>query len=73
MLARHEKDFAAKADSPLALAELLGMLGDADGGRSREDAIACYLSGSEGWRDAVKVLGGAFANEARRLSERKSD
>jgi hypothetical protein len=70
-LARYEKDFGANAESPLSLDELLGLLGDADCGRSREDAIACYLSGSEGWRDAVKELGGAFAEEARRLRERK--
>jgi hypothetical protein len=72
-LARFEKDFSVNADAPLSLDELLGMLGDADGGRSREDAIACYLSGSKGWRDAVKQLGGAFADEATRLRERKPD
>ena len=44
-----------------------------DGGRTREDAIACYLSGSDGWRDAVKFLDGAFAEEASGLKERKAD
>ena len=29
--------------------------------RLRQEAIACYLSGSEGWRDAIKLLRGAFA------------
>jgi hypothetical protein len=72
-LARFEKDFSANVESPLSLDELLGLLGDPDGGRSREDAIACYLSGSEGWRDAVRQLGGAFADEATRLRERKPD
>jgi len=74
-LARHEKDFRVDAEAPLNLNELLALLGQgADaGGRSREDAIACYLSGSEGWRDAVKMLGGTFAEEVARLKERKAD
>ena len=29
--------------------------------RDRSDAIACYLSSSEGWRDAKGVLKGNFA------------
>ena len=72
-MARFEKDFSVNADAPLSLNELLTMLGDGADGRSREDAIACYLSGSEGWREAVKQLGGAFAEEAQRLRERKPD
>ncbi|HEX5258819.1 MAG TPA: hypothetical protein VFW35_08560 [Sphingomicrobium sp.] len=55
--------------------ELLSLLGpgaDADD-RSRDDAIACYLSGSEGWREAMKMLGGAFAGEEAGLKERKAD
>ena len=54
------------------LLDLLAVTGDG-GGRKREDAIACYLSGSEGWRDAVKSLGGAFAEEESGLKERKAD
>lgn len=72
-MARFEKDFSVDADAPLTLNELLTMLGDGGDERTREDAIACYLSGSEGWRDAVKRLGGAFADEATRLRERKPD
>lgn len=72
-MARFEKHFSVNADAPLSLNELLTMLGEGADGRSREDAIACYLSGSEGWREAVKQLGGAFAEEAQRLRERKSD
>ena len=74
-MARHEGDFRAKAQEPLSLSELLTLLGDAAEreGRSREDAIACYLSGAEGWREAVKLLGGTFAQEERRLKERQSD
>jgi len=62
-LARHESDFRASAKETLSLDELLRLLdGTAeDGPSSREDAIACYLSGDEGWREAVKLLGGTFA------------
>jgi len=74
-LARHERDFRASAGEPLSFEEALAMLGrgidEAD--RARRHAIACYLSASEGWRDAVKQLGGAFADAAAELRERKSD
>jgi hypothetical protein len=74
-LARHERDFRATADAPLSLNELLDLLesGTPGDGHSREHAIACYLSGSDGWRDAVKLLGGTFAGEATGLRERKAD
>jgi len=74
-LARHESDFRAGAQEPLSLDELLALLGNAaEGeGRSREDAIACYLSGGDGWREAVKRLGGTFAEGTTGLSERKGD
>ena len=74
-MARHERDFRADAEAPLSLDELLALLGPGGAGddRSRQDAIACYLSGSEGWRDAVKRLGGTFAGEATGLRERKAD
>jgi hypothetical protein len=74
-LARHEGDVRAKAQEPLSLSELLTLLGDAAEreGRSREDAIACYLSGADGWREAVKLLGGTFAQGEGRLKERQPD
>ena len=55
-MARHEGDFRTKAQEPMGLSELLALLGDAAEreGRSREDAIACYLSGADGWREALK-------------------
>jgi len=73
-LARHEGDFRTNAEAPLSLNELLALLGDGAEaeGRSREDAIACYLSASEGWRDAMKRLGGAFADGGG-LKKRKAD
>ena len=74
-MARHEGDFRESAQEPLSLSELLALLGEcADrDGRSREDAIACYLSGGDGWRDAVKVLGGTFAEGIAGLKERQED
>jgi hypothetical protein len=74
-LARHERDFCADAEAPLSLEDLLALLArdeDSDE-RSRQDAIACYLSGADGWRDAMKVLGGTFAGEATGLKELKTD
>ena len=72
-MARFERDFRGSAEAPLTLDELVALLGDNGDARSREDAIACYLSGSEGWRDALKQLGGAFAEEAAGLKPRKAD
>ena len=74
-MARHERDFRTHAEAPLSLDELLALLGPGTdaGERSREDAIACYLSGGEGWRDALKMLGGTFAEGEAGLRERKSD
>ena len=71
-LARHEGNFRSGAEEPLSLDELLALLGSSDEGdvRARSDAIACALSASEGWQDAVKQLRGAFAGEAG-LKERK--
>ena len=74
-MSRHDGDVRTKAQEPISLSELLALLGDAAGrkGRSREDAIACYLSGADGWREAVKLLGGTFAEGEARLRERKAD
>ena len=73
-LARHEGDFRASAGEPLSLNDLLELLNTSGEGdfRARQDAIACYLSAGEGWRDADKQLGGAFA-QGSTLKERKSD
>ena len=72
-MARHEGEFRAGKDEPLSLNELIALLGgDADSQR-RQDAIACYLSAGEGWREAVKRLGGAFAEAEAGLKESKTD
>ena len=74
-MARHEGDFRVRSGEPLSLNELLALLArfGEEGSTSREDAIACYLSGGEGWREAVKKLGGTFAEGAAGLKERKDD
>ena len=72
-LARHEGDFRSEAKAPLSIDELLAFLATVEKGDgcSREDAIACALSASDGWQEAVKRLGGAFAEDAPGLRERK--
>jgi len=74
-VARHEGNFRATAEAPLSLAELLDLLARSGGRdeRSREHAIACYLSGDEGWRDALELLDGTFAEGAAGLKECKAD
>lgn len=74
-MARHEGDFRESAEELLSLNELLNRLGKTAEreGRSREDAIACYLAGAEGWREAMKQLGGTFAEDATELKDRKAD
>jgi hypothetical protein len=74
-LARHEPDVEAAADRPLSLSELLVVLGDAQAKSApeRQEAIACYLSASDGWPEAVQRLGGAFAAEASGLRKDKAD
>ena len=74
-MARHEGNFRAKAEAPLGLNELLDVLASMEDGEpaARNDAIACALSASEGWQDAVKRLGGAFAEEGPGLRERKDE
>ena len=74
-MARFEGDIRATAEAPLTLEELLSLL-DSSAARdpgARENAIACYLSGGEGWREALKILGGTFAEGAAGLRERKAD
>ena len=73
-MARHEPDIRAALEGPLSLKELLALIGEAkaDGARERHEAIACYLSASEGWDEAVQRLGGAFAAEETGLKDHKA-
>ena len=72
-MSRHEGDFRKAVETPLSLEELVALLRSEteEGDRARQNAIACYLSAGDGWRDAVKQLGGAFASTGQGLKERK--
>jgi hypothetical protein len=63
-LARFDGNFEAAGEARLGIDELLKVLSNsADLGREeRQDAIACFLSASEGWREAKGTLRGAFAS-----------
>ena len=67
-MARHEGEFEAAAETSLEMGELLRALQRTESAadRERQAAIACLLSASEGWRDAVDRLGGAFAEVVRK-------
>ena len=61
-MSRFEGEIAASAEARLSVADVLSILGQAGASEAdRAQAIACYLAGGEGWKDAVKRLGGAFA------------
>jgi hypothetical protein len=49
----------------MGFAELIGGSAQRLSDRERQDAIICYLTRSEGWQDALKLLGGAFAPDAK--------
>ena len=74
-MGRDGKDVRSGASQALSLDELLALLDDPSMGAaaSRDDAIACFLSGSDGWKDAVKRLGGTFAEGVTELRDRKED
>ena len=74
-MARHDGEFRASTDEPLSFRDLLDLIGSEDPADSqrRQDAIACYLAAGEGWREAMKKLGGAFAEIEAGLRERKTD
>ena len=65
-MSRLEGGFTASAEASLTVAELVALLDRQGAGTEAEraQAIACYLAAGEGWREAVKRLGGAFATEA---------
>ena len=77
-MSRFERDFASAGETPLGDRELLEVLAacSAMESRERQEAIACYLSASEGWDEALRSLSGAFASdaaEAVRLSRAKQN
>ena len=70
-MSRFDGKLEAAAEAALDAAELLAAL-RCRAGASAEDranAIACYLSASDGWRDVSQALGGAFAPGVENKSE----
>ena len=64
-MSKYDGEIRAVAEVPGDLAELLSALGRPPRpDPERHDAMAHYLSGEEGWRDARKTLRGAFARTA---------
>ena len=76
-MSRFEGSFTAASEVQLSMAELLGLVDEQSAGvRRRQEAIACCLSGGEGWREAIQALGGSFASgaaEAGKLSGGKAE
>jgi hypothetical protein len=66
-LARFDGNLEAAGEAKLDADELLSALSTSlsTGQRERQDAIACFLSASEGWRDAKEALKGTFASVSR--------
>ena len=66
-MARFDGNLKAAEEAKLDVEELLSALSAPPGReqRDRQEAIACFLSGSEGWRDAREVLKGAFASASK--------
>ncbi|MEO6359261.1 MAG: hypothetical protein ABIO43_01630 [Sphingomicrobium sp.] len=70
-MARHDGELKAGREIDLADVFSAGELRDVD--PRRREAIACYLSGSEGWREAIAMLGGAFASQEHQPKSRLTD
>ena len=61
-MARYDGELTAAGEASLDMLELLSLLSASPmNNRDRSDAIACYLSSSEGWRTAKGLLKGNFA------------
>ena len=73
-MARFERDLGAAAAEPLSLTQLLELLGPAGGDEAtRKQAVACFLAGAEGWEEALRSLGGAFAEGEARLRDDQAE
>ena len=62
-MARFDGNLKAAGDAAFDVEELLTALSMSpeSGSTARQAAIACFLSASEGWRDARDTLQGTFA------------
>ena len=74
-MARYEGDLRPANGQPLEIEELLDLLdrNSPSGEPVLDHARACYLSSGDGWREAVKQLGGAFAAEIGSLTPEKGE
>ena len=74
-MARFEGDIQPASGKPLEIDELLALLDKNEPSEQpvTGNARACYLSSGEGWRDAVKQLGGAFADDVTRLTQTQGE
>jgi len=74
-VSRNEGRIGGEGDSPVDAADILAALArDARPvGRRRQDAVRCYLSASDGWREASTILGGAFAPDGEGLKAEKGE
>ena len=66
-MARIDGKFEAAGEAKLDVDELFSAFPGAGEAvaRGRQDAIACFLSASEGWEDAKGTLRGTFAAAAK--------
>ncbi len=66
-MARFDGNLKAAGEAKLDINELLSVLASTSnlGREERQDAIACFLSVSEGWKDARSSLKGTFASVPR--------
>jgi len=66
-LARFDGNLKAAGEAKLDIDELLSAFPKASeaAAKGRQDAIACFLSASEGWEQAKGALKGNFADAAR--------
>ena len=74
-MARNEGKIVGEGIEPVDSAEILSALvesGESDADL-RKGAVSCYLSASEGWKQAKNVLGGAFAAPALWLRTAKEE
>ena len=61
-MSQFDGEIRAASEASVELEELLAAFGTVPKNASnRNDAMAQYLSGAEGWRDAMAALRGAFA------------
>ena len=73
-MARFDGKFRAVGEAKLDIDELFSAFPGAGEAvaRGRQDAIACFLSASEGWEDAREALKGTFAGAAKAAWLRES-